>query len=107
MSEDPHPEFRCRCVHRTRRSGSDHEFSFYAGADPYYDRCPHRPTEEDGLCDHCRGGIRPLSDEGWQRVGECVTCGPSYPCCLHPSQRRQLVDLMTPCMDMSPAEVPF
>lgn len=105
MSADPHPEFRCRCVHRTR--WADHEFSFYAGADPYYDRCPHRPTEEDGLCDHCRGGIRPLSDEGWHDIGKCFTCGEGYPCCLHPSQWRQLVELTTPCLDRSTEGAPF
>lgn len=107
MSDDPHPEMRCRCVHRRTFPGSDHEFSFYGGADPYYDRCPVKPTEEDGLCDHCRGGIRPLSDEPWQRIGECVTCGPGWPCCLHESQRRRLVDLTEPCMDRNPQEVPF
>jgi hypothetical protein len=94
VSDDPQPMFRCRCVHRMRFAGSDHEFSFYAGADPYYDRCPTRPTQEDGMCDHCR-------------PSECVTCDDSYECCLHPNQRRQIVDLMTPCLDRSPTEVPF
>lgn len=94
MNADPHPEFRCRCVHRKTFPGSDHEFSLYGGADPYYDRCPSRPTQEDGMCDHCR-------------QTECATCGPDYPCCLHPSQRRQLVDLMTPCMDLTREAVPF
>lgn len=91
VTDDPQPMFRCRCVHRMRRAGSDHEFSFYAGADPYYDRCKQRPTQEDGLCDHCRGP-------------ECSTCGADYECCLHPNQRRMLVDLTTPCLAVA---VPF
>ena len=101
MGDDPHPEFRCRCVHRRTVPGMD--FTRFA-ADPYIDRCRQLPSEEDGLCDHCRGGVRPLSDEPWRRIGECVTCGEDWRCCLHPSQTRQLVPLMTPC---AAVEVPF
>lgn len=91
MSDDPHPEFRCRCVNRTRWLGRAEP------ANPYYDRCPSRPTQEDGLCDHCR-----------QPEGTCIDCD-GVGCCRHPSQRRQLVDLLTPCMDKSPdrSSVPF
>jgi hypothetical protein len=94
MADDPHPEFRCRCVNRTRYPDG---LNMLRAADPYVDRCPSRPTQEDGLCDHCR-----------QPEGTCTDCD-GLGCCRHPSQNRQLVDLLTPCLDKRPdlAEVPF
>ena len=84
MTDDPAPHFRCRCVHRTVHitTALAHLLS---PADPYYDRCPNRPTAEDGICDHCRPDA-------------CSVCPPDrLACCLHPTQRRTLVDLTTPC----------
>ena len=94
MVDDPHPEFRCRCVNRT--VWIPELAHLLSPADPYVDRCPARPTQEDGLCDHCR-----------QETGTCPTCGNDRGCCRHPSQRRVLVDLMTPCMDKTRETVPF
>jgi hypothetical protein len=95
MADDPHPEFRCRCVNRI--VWIPELAHLLSPADPYYDRCPERPTQEDGLCDHCR-----------QPEGACTGCD-GRGCCRHPSQSRRLVDLATPCLDRSlnPEEVPF
>lgn len=94
MADDPTPHLRCRCVHRTQ----DPELLAIAGhlisgPDPYWDRCPGRPTGEDGLCDHCRG----------DGPHECAP--DNIQCCLHPSQRRAFVDLGTPCFDRRSAQV--
>ena len=95
MADDPHPEFRCRCVNRT--VWIPELAHLLSPADPYVDRCPSRPSQEDGLCDHCR-----------QPEGTCTECD-GRGCCRHPSQNRRLVDLMTPCLDRRPnlEEVPF
>ena len=88
MTDDPRPWFRCRCVHRQR--GPDHPRT---AADPYYDRGHQRPDGEDGLCAHCR-----------QPEGRCADCDPDRrACCLHPSQRRRLVDLAEACADRQTA----
>lgn len=87
MSADPHPEFRCRCCAWGAFGGWLDEFNH---------RCPARPTQEDGLCDHCR-----------QPQGGCGACGDDRGCCRHPKAQRLLVDLLTPCMDKTREAVPF
>ena len=49
---DPCPELRCRCV--SRKQLPKDEFPDHQWPDDYYDRCPARATQEDGLCDVCR-----------------------------------------------------
>lgn len=92
MADDPHPEFRCRCVYRgrTRHTAADEGWP-----DDYYDRCPLPATQEDGLCDHCRQTV--CSDEH-----------PTFPwpCCVHGEYRR-LSAQDEPCLDHSVASAPF
>jgi hypothetical protein len=78
MSDDPRPWLRCRYVYK--RNGA----FLHEEPDLYRNRCHDRPTQEDGLCDHCRGGV-------------CNSYCPVALCCQQPSQQRILVDLQTPC----------
>ena len=93
MSDDPQPIFRCRCCAWDANGG---------WLDSYNHRCPQRPTQEDGLCDHCRQ-TGPCSDP------ECVDMDGSrgWGCCLQSYAARAFVDLMTPCYAVAPKEVPF
>lgn len=45
MTGDPHPEWRCRCIGYVTVLGAP---------DPFENRCPARPSQEDQFCDHCR-----------------------------------------------------
>jgi hypothetical protein len=89
MTDDPCPELRCRCVFREKFIDAP-ELAHLLNASDYQDRCKQKPTQEDGLCDHCRG------EEG------CVCCVPlvrgshSGGCRWHESNRR-LVALTEPC----------
>lgn len=89
MNPDPHPEFRCRCVHR---AWSEDHGSY---ARDFIDRCVHRPTQEDGKCDHCR-----------QPLGACIECDGHYQtsCCCRADSNRHFVDLAEPCMDIARAD---
>lgn len=94
MIED-NPMFRCRCVAWDANGG---------WREDYHQRCPARPTQEDGLCDHCRQ-TGPCTDP------ECTDMdgAKGWGCCLQPYAARAFTDLMTPCLAprTDPEEVPF
>ena len=95
MAADPKPWLRSRCVHRAYY-GPEAAWML-SPADPYYDRCPVRPTQEDGLCDWCRGEPTCAAEHPSPNA-ECCRCsgGPV----LH-------VNLRTPCLSIEPVGVPF
>lgn len=87
MADDPRPQFRCRCVHRELLFP---DLAHLLTTSDYEHRCHQRPTQEDGLCDHCR------QPEGCACCSPAVVAAPGGGCRWHDSNRR-LVDLTTPC----------
>lgn len=80
---DPNPMFRCRCVGWMTDDGWQNS---------YMQRCPTRPTQEDGLCDHCRqvdSCTDPLCPDQDGTKG--------WGCCRQSYATRALVDIATPC----------
>ena len=96
MSADPHPELRCRCVHRAGRT----DFGFAYEGDDYYDRCHNLAIDEGGLCAHCADDEHePYAPGVCGRAGACVR-DPSNRCCRCVGERRRLLtDPATPCCD--------
>lgn len=84
MSDDPHPELRCRCI--ARRTYGD--FDLWPSA--YVDRCRNKATQEDGFCDHCRTPHEP---------GESATCNVFVCCFSDDNIRTTVTNPATACLD--------
>ena len=85
---DPRPWLRCVCVHREI---SLLDLAHLLPASTWEDRCHDRPTQEDGLCDHCR------ADEGCPCCAPAVRGSANGSCRWGTAPKRQLVALDTPC----------
>lgn len=105
MTDDLQPALRCRCVY------DESNPTVLDAKRIYWHRCPLQASQEDGLCDWCRG---PLVN-GALLVGtppdSCHAMGEWTPPCWEPGADRILlpVELIgEPCFDHYAEEgVPF